>query len=246
MKYTTKTKEEFIGQSNLIHENKYIYDEVEYIGCNVPVCIICKIHGRFYQKPRVHLQLGGCKFCYYEKCKNNKTKNTQYFIEKAKTIHGEKYDYSKTFYKGNKNKLIIICPKHGEFLIRASSHLEKRKDGKMGGCSKCSNNRTSANEQKWLDMMNVEAKNRQVKIETKENKYYIVDAYIPETNTVYEFNGDYWHGNLSVYSPDEINKNKNKTFGQLFEETIQKEKDLREAGYNLIVMWEKDFKNLIK
>ena len=41
--------------------------------------------------------------------------NTTTFIEKAKTIHGDKYDYSKVEYKSIKEKVCIICPKHGEF-----------------------------------------------------------------------------------------------------------------------------------
>ncbi len=40
---------------------------------------------------------------------------TEEFIAKAKAVHGDKYDYSKVDYKGNKDPVIIICPKHGEF-----------------------------------------------------------------------------------------------------------------------------------
>ena len=55
------------------------------------------------------------------------------FVNKAKNIHGDKYDYSKVEYAGNRNKVCIICPKHGEFWQRASSHL-------IGcGCPKCYN-----------------------------------------------------------------------------------------------------------
>lgn len=43
-----------------------------------------------------------------------KTKN-EIFIEKAKKVHGDKYDYSKVNYIDNKTKICIICPEHGEF-----------------------------------------------------------------------------------------------------------------------------------
>ena len=37
------------------------------------------------------------------------------FIEKAKNIHKDKYDYSRVEYIDSKTKICIICPKHGEF-----------------------------------------------------------------------------------------------------------------------------------
>lgn len=48
---------------------------------------------------------------------------TAKWIEKAKLIHGNKYDYSKTIYYGSNKNLIIICPVHGEFLQQSSSHI---------------------------------------------------------------------------------------------------------------------------
>ena len=45
----------------------------------------------------------------------SKTKTTKQFIEEAKLIHGDKYDYSKAEYVNAKTKVCIICPEHGEF-----------------------------------------------------------------------------------------------------------------------------------
>ncbi len=59
---------------------------------------------------------------------------TEEFIEKAKKIHGSKYDYSKTYYLGNKVKIKIICPKHGEFQQIAGNHISKKCN-----CPKCKN-----------------------------------------------------------------------------------------------------------
>jgi hypothetical protein len=56
---------------------------------------------------------------------------TEQFIFKAKEIHGDKYDYSKTIYTGSRNSIIIICKKHGEFKQNSNNHL----NGK--GCKKC-------------------------------------------------------------------------------------------------------------
>ena len=57
---------------------------------------------------------------------------TEQFIEKARMVHGDKYDYSNTDYKMAKEKVCIICPKHGEFWQTANSHLSGH------GCKKCS------------------------------------------------------------------------------------------------------------
>ena len=58
----------------------------------------------------------------------NKTEN---FIDKAKKIHGDKYDYSKVNYVNSKTKVCIICPKHGEFWQEPRHHLSKH------GCPMC-------------------------------------------------------------------------------------------------------------
>jgi len=56
---------------------------------------------------------------------------TEEFVAKAKLVHGEKYDYSKSIYTGAFNNIIIICSKHGEFLQSSDNHLHEK------GCQKC-------------------------------------------------------------------------------------------------------------
>ncbi|WP_421324948.1 hypothetical protein [Aeromonas veronii] len=58
---------------------------------------------------------------------------TDEFISKCKLIHGDKYIYDKTVYTGENNKIVIICPEHGEFEMRASAHAGKQKQG----CKAC-------------------------------------------------------------------------------------------------------------
>lgn len=61
---------------------------------------------------------------------------TQEFIEKAKKIHGNKYDYGKVNYVNNKTKVCIICPEHGEFWQTPRAHICKQH-----GCPKCNESR---------------------------------------------------------------------------------------------------------
>jgi hypothetical protein len=70
---------------------------------------------------------------------------------------------------------------------------------------------------------------------------YRADGYCEETNTIYEFHGDYWHGNPIIYPPNEINEVNGKSMGELYQKTIERENLIKSLGYNLVVMWESDF-----
>ena len=109
----------FIKKAKEIHNNKYDYSAVKYINSYTKVKIICPKHGEFEQRPNGHLKGNGCR-----KCKNNYQYTTKEFIEKANHTHNNKYDYSKTEYINSNSKIIIICPKHGEFEQIAFVHLQ--------------------------------------------------------------------------------------------------------------------------
>lgn len=61
----------------------------------------------------------------------SKKLTTAEFVEKAAQVHNGKYDYSQTDYVRSRDKVTIICPKHGSFEQLASSHLQGF------GCPKC-------------------------------------------------------------------------------------------------------------
>lgn len=94
--------------------------------------------------------------------------------------------------------------------------------------------------QKWLDSLEIPNKYREKRIKIN-GKTFITDAYVPETNTVYEFNGDFWHGNPQIYKPDDINVVSKKTFSKLYKQTVEKANLIKKAGYLLISIWEHDF-----
>ena len=62
-------------------------------------------------------------------------KTNEEFIISAKLIHGEKYDYSLVDYKTAKDKIKIICDRHGVFEQSPDSHVNKKSN-----CPKCVNN----------------------------------------------------------------------------------------------------------
>ena len=127
------TTEIFIERARQVHGDKYDYSKVEYTKKDNKVCIICPEHGEFWQIANNHMRGAGCPKCGVKKVSDSKRKDTESFIKKARELYGDKYDYSKTIYKGSKELLTITCPIHGDFEIIASNHL-------VGcGCKKCSN-----------------------------------------------------------------------------------------------------------
>lgn len=127
------TLKEFIERSEKIHGNKYNYSKVEYKSNKTKICIICPEHGEFWQTPDSHLRGHGCKKCYNEyKRGKSRQHNAEWFIKKAKEVHGDKYDYSKVVYKTINTKVCIICPEHGEFWQTPVNHIWSK-----NGCDKC-------------------------------------------------------------------------------------------------------------
>lgn len=123
MKKLTTT--DFITRLKSVHGDKYDYSKVKYVNSNTKVTLICPKHGEFETKPSHLLDGHGCPHCV------NRYVTTEKFIEKAKMVHGEKYDYSKVNYTNNSTKVCIICPKHGEFWQSPYLHL------KGSGCPRC-------------------------------------------------------------------------------------------------------------
>lgn len=217
-----------------MHGNKFDYSKSIYNKMNCKIEIICHIHGSFFQEPRAHLRGQGCPVCGSILTGLSVKSSTEGFIEKAELIHDKIYDYSKVKYIGALNHIIIICPKHGEFIQAPHNHLSG------WGCHKCSKSSISRAENEWLDYLNIPKNYRQTLIKVDQIQYF-ADAFDPITNTIYEYYGDYWHGNPKVFDQEKINKVKCKTFGQLYRQTIDRENTLKNAGYNIISIWESDW-----
>jgi very-short-patch-repair endonuclease len=120
----------FIFKANKIYGDKYDYSKVNYINAKTKINIICKVHGEFEQTPSNHLRKHNC-----QKCAKNFKLDTIGFIDKAKQIHNNVYDYSKVNYVNADTKIIIICKIHGEFIQIPDFHINRK-----CGCPKCSNN----------------------------------------------------------------------------------------------------------
>lgn len=117
-----KTTEQFVTEAKKVHGDRYDYSEVEYVSTHVSVKIRCQQCGAFFlQEPSSHLAGHGCPKC--SKKQTHKRVNLDMFIARARKVHGDKYDYSRTDYQDMHSKVLVICPRHGEFYQRAQAHL---------------------------------------------------------------------------------------------------------------------------
>lgn len=126
------TTEEFIQKANLRHNNKYNYNNTNYVFNKQKVIITCPNHGDFYQAPVKHLFGRGCPKCKTDKIRNLFRSNKESFIQKAKSVHGDRYNYSQVEYITNWKKVTIICPDHGNFEQSPNAHLSQKQ-----GCPSC-------------------------------------------------------------------------------------------------------------
>lgn len=127
------TTEIYLERARKIHGDTYDYSKTVYKSALEKITITCKIHGDFTLRTRNHVDnKQGCKKCSRLISAAKTTKNTGYFIEKAKEVHGDKFDYSKSEYTKNKEKIVVTCRLHGDFKVLPNNHLIG-----FGGCSAC-------------------------------------------------------------------------------------------------------------
>ncbi|RME07993.1 MAG: hypothetical protein D6816_06025 [Bacteroidetes bacterium] len=191
-KANSDTSETFIEKARSIHGDKYDYSRVNYRNSSTKVEIVCPKHGSFMQAPYNHLQKQGCPECAKEEASVRFRMSIETFIEKARSIHGDKYDYSSVQYKNNRENVEIVCPKHGAFDQAPVAHLRGH------GCPTCGNVGPSKAENDIADfvreVLNDEdevIRNTRDIIPPKE-----LDIYVPSHNLAIEYCGLYWHSDL--------------------------------------------------
>jgi hypothetical protein len=173
------------------------------------------------------------------KCGDNKQKYHDIFVQQVHDIYGDEYEVLGE-YINSKTKLNLLCTKHKLKYQQLPYNILKNHIG----CPKCQPCGWSRAAQKWIESVeSAEGIHIQHKPRDSHEKViggYKVDGWCEETQTIYEFHGDYWHGNPKIYQwrMDEVNMSNGKTFGQLYDETCKKTQHLRSLGYRVIEKWE--------
>ena len=178
----TNTKQ-FIDKATQVHNRAYNYDNTIYVRSNQPIIVTCKEHGDFNTTPNAHLQGYGCNHCGINRRSKAQTKDTDYFVQKSKQVHGDLYDYSKSVYEKTYIPIEIICKEHGSFWQRPKDHISR-----TSGCPVCARNNTQQVIQsriksvdEFVDLSNVVHRNKYnySLISTTGNTHLFVDIICP-------------------------------------------------------------------
>jgi len=201
----------------------------EYKTAHSNITVVCNIcHFEIRKKLAGHLiGKGVCPYC------TGPVADLASFLNRAGKVHNGKYRYDKvTDGVWSKRKIEIFCLTCNKYFKQSvNNHLTGH------GCKIC-NSKSSRMEVAWLDMYGILEENRQRKLPHLGKM--LVDGYDPKTNTVYEFFGDFWHGNLKKFCAEDVNCITKVTFGELNRQTTAREVEIRKH-YNLITTWESDW-----
>ena len=131
------TSEKYFQKAKNKYGNICEYDETSYKSQSEKITLICRKHGIIcHPSASNHLYLGtlACPQCKKEKTQKALSITTEEFVQRAKKLHGDIFDYSKSVFVRFHDKVEIICKKHGPFWSNANDHLS-RKPGQ--GCPEC-------------------------------------------------------------------------------------------------------------
>jgi hypothetical protein len=99
----------------------------------------------------------------------------------------------------------------------------------------------------WLNYLSIETPDiRHILNDTNgefsiPNTKYHADGFSKIKFIIYEYLGDFWHGNPKTYNEDDINRVTKTTFGELYQKTLKKQMDCEELGYVYIYIWESEW-----
>lgn len=239
-----KTTEDIIKEFKEIHRDKYDYSQVVYKKAHSKIIIICPKHEEFKQAAAMHLSGGGCSKCKSVSISERFSYSKNEFLLKAKEIHGNRYDYSKVNYTGAKNKITIVCTKHGEFKQAAGSHSQGQ------GCPKCSLSKGENKILKSLVSKGIEFKTEVVSQLLFEDNLLLsgmkktrFDFYIPSVKLLIEYDG------VQHFRPVSFGMRKDeilKTFKKSQERDTIKEDLVSYSDYNIIRIPYWEFNNIEK
>jgi len=120
-----KKSDQWIESFQKVHGDFYIYDKAVFKNRETTIEIVCPLHRSFWLSPASHMKGFGCLLC-----RGRRTTLKEY-IDRARMVHGLRYDYSDTVLKKVDSHIIIKCRVHGKIEIHANSHLNGH------GCKAC-------------------------------------------------------------------------------------------------------------
>ena len=205
---------------------------------NFPIlwkCLVCS--NKWYNTTHnIINKQQGCKQCYIIKRKQCFHQTSDILAKRNILLITKKISHAHS-------KLTVQCLNCDTTWKATYNNLINRNSG----CPTCTNTSHSKKALEWL--RSIEEKEN-ITIQHAENggEYKIpgtkfkADGYCKETNTIYEFYGDYWHGNPKLYNKNKKHAHLNITFGEVYEKTLLREIEITN-NYNLVSIWENDYDN---
>lgn len=188
------TKDDFVKKAVAIHGDKYDYSLVDYVSSGKKVKIICNSHYHsgyvFEQTPHCHLCGKGCPVC-----AGNVPMSNDEFAIRAREVHGDIYDYSQAHYVNAHTKVKIICPKHGAFEQVARCHLDFGQ-----GCPLCNESKGERLILLFLEKQGIKFIRQKKFNDCIDKKQLSYDFFLPDLNTLIEFNGAQHYKNFRFKS----------------------------------------------
>ena len=75
---------------------------------------------------------------------------------------------------------------------------------------------------------------------------YYVDGFAATIGRIYEFHGCFFHGCPECFSKDAIHPYRKVAMGQIYDETVRRERYLEGKGNEVVTIWEHEFERLLK
>lgn len=141
-KRQTYSQDDIIERLRSIFGEQYGYEKVVYKAMKVPVTLVCHAkdadgieHGEFSMRPdNIFSGKQGCPKCYDARRSKLQRKPLDVFVDEARKLHNDLYEYHKVDYINTNTKVCIVCKIHGDFWQTPSNHLKGK------GCPYCSGN----------------------------------------------------------------------------------------------------------
>jgi len=213
--------ETFTEKARAIHGDRYDYSSSRYINNHSKIEIVCRTHGPFWQTPASHIAGRNCRRCENEATSKRESHTIIDFIEKSRTIHGDRYDYSKSTYEHSATPIEIVCRTHGPFWQTPASHYQGC------GCQKCAKECGSSKPEHevaaWIESMGLQVERND---RTALSSGMEIDLFLPSLRIGIEYNGRYWHS-------DSVEKN--------WRKHEFKHEGARRDGIRLIAVWDFDW-----
>ena len=156
------------------------------------------------------------------KCIGYERWNTERFMTIAAQIHGGKYDYSMVtteHIQTGRSEFPIRCNNCGNvWWTTVQIHIT------VGcGCRRCSFSKGYSKGQiEWIDTL-MKTHNTIIQYALSPGGEHCipgigkVDGYHAESNTIFEYHGDFWHGNPKKFPPNEVNPISSISYGEIIQ-----------------------------